>query len=559
MSDSPKKLNSTYAFRLSTLAGAALLTVLSGCGSLVNHEKDAMTKGKDFVNWVPRTFTETPIDGDTSKKPPKSMVKETNQLPKPSDTWWNDFNSNELSELVDTALTNNYDLRIAVSRLEQAERQAMIVDANRYPTLNAFAGAENKGPALGPGTASSLDNYTNRRIYQFGFRASYEVDVWGKLGYQSQSALALARANIHNRQTVALTLVSDVTTTYFQLVSLIERVNIAQKNLRLAQGVARAISKRVDIGEASIIELQQQQVTIALIESAIANLQLQRERAANRLAVLVGKPPNSIKIEATSLKGTNLPQINAGLPSELLCRRPDIRRVEEQLISAEEDVKAARSNLLPSFSLTGEYGQGSFKLSELLSPYSLLYSIAGNIVGTVFDADKKENQLLLAKAKNKELLESYANTVLSSLRDVEDSLSGIRLTGAQRKALGDALNRNNRLLELSRMVYEKGALDFVGLQQIQRDVFNAQDSEANARFEQIRATVDLYKAIGGGTNPSEDPCNPSKKPNNPASPVGVTTSSTPAPNAASNAASNTATNTAPNANSAATTSTKEAK
>lgn len=510
MSDS-RKPKST--FRLSAIAGASLLVLLNGCASLVDHETEALTKGKDFVNWVPRSFTESPLPYEPGQKPVKTpTVKETNQLPKPSDTWWNDFHSNELSELVDTALTNNYDLRIAVSRLEQAERQAMITDANRYPTLNAFAGAENKGPALGPGTASSLDNYTSRRIYQFGFRASYEVDVWGKLGYQSQSALALARASLYNRQTVALTLVSDVTTTYFQLVSLTERVNIAQKNLRLAQSVARAISKRVDIGEASIIELQQQQVTIALIESAIANLQLQKERAANRLAVLVGKPPNSFKITAVSLTGTNLPRINAGLPSELLCRRPDIRRAEEQLTSAEEDVKAARANLLPSFALTGEYGQGSFRLSELLSPFSLLYSIAGNLVGTVFDADKKENQLLLAKSKNKELLESYANTVLASLRDVEDALSGIRLTSAQRKALSDALSRNNRLLELSRMVYEKGALDFVGLQQIQRDVFNAQDSEANARFEQVRATIDLYKAIGGGVSTTNDPCDPSKKP-----------------------------------------------
>jgi NodT family efflux transporter outer membrane factor (OMF) lipoprotein len=489
---------------------------------MVDHKTDALANGKDFVNWVPKSFTESPLPYEPGQQTQKvRQTNEANQLPKPSDIWWNEFHSNELTELVDTALTNNFDLRIAVSRLEQAERQAMITDGNRYPTLNAFAGIETKGPALGVGTANSMNNYHSRNIYQFGFRASYEVDVWGKLGYQTQSALALARASVYNRQTVALTLVSDVTTTYFQLVSLTERVNIGQKNLRLAQSVARAISKRVDIGEASIIELQQQQVTIALIESAIANLQLQKERTGNRLAVLVGKPPNSFNVTATTLAGTNLPRINAGIPSELLCRRPDIRRAEEQLSSAQEDVKAARTNLLPSFSLNGELGQGSFKLSELLSPFSLLYSLAGNLVGTVFDAGKKENQLLLAKSKNKELLENYANTVLSSLRDVEDALSGIRLTSTQRKALSDALIRNNKLLELSRMVYEKGALDFVGLQQIQRDVFNAQDSEANARFEQVRATVDLYKAIGGGTTPTNDPCDPDKKPE-----AGVTNSNT---------------------------------
>lgn len=488
----------------------AVVTALTGCAAM-NPDPEPLPQGQEFVSWVPRNYSTQAFPVIESKQGQSEPAfgkapNEQDQLPRPTQTWWFEFGIDELSELVESALANNYDLRVAVARIEQAERQAMIAQASRYPTIDFFSRAEIEAPSGGVGTARSRSEFRSQTTYQLGFRASYEVDLWGRIGFQSESALALARASIFNRQAVALTLTSEVTNTYLQIVSLNERILISEQNREIAQTVADAISKRVEQGDASVLDLQRQQVTIALIQNTQANLRLQRERLMNRLAVFLGKPPSAVTIRNSSLKGVKIPQVSPGLPSEMLCRRPDIRRAEAQLQAASADVNAARANLLPSISLTAEFGQGSLKLSELLQPQSLLYNAAANLVQSVFDFERKENQLATTRARNRELLDTYANTVLAALRDVEDALSGIRLTGMQQQALAEALERNSQLLAMSRRIYERGALDYVSLLDTQRDLFQAQDAEASARFEQLRASVDLFKALGGGVAAENDPC-----------------------------------------------------
>lgn len=470
----------------------------------MEDDPDRLPAGRDFVEWVPRQYSPESFPVIEARQP--AAVTPEGRLPRPMQNWWQEFGSAELDALVESALSNNYDLRVAVARIEQAERQAAIIASTRYPTLDFFAGADVRAPAGGVGLATSREDFSSRSTYQLGFRASYEVDVWGKVGYQVDSALASARASVFNRQAIALTLTAEVTTGYLQILALNERIAIASRNRETAKDIADAVSKRVERGDSSVLELQRQQVTIALIENGIANLRLQRERVINRLAVFLGQPAGTVRIEGSSLNEVKLPRVDPGLPSELLCRRPDIRRAEALLAAASADVNVARANLLPSVTLTAELGQGSLKLSELLRPESLLYSAAANLVTTVFDSDRRENQLAAARSRNRELLDTYANAVLAALRDVQDALVGIRLTGLQREALAEALARSNRLLELSQTIYDRGALEYVSLLDTQRDVFQAQDAEVNARFEQIRASIDLFRALGGGTLKENDPC-----------------------------------------------------
>lgn len=470
--------------------------------------------GPDYVRWVPRNFqaASLPAKADAPKLATPDIhppVADTDQLPRPKQNWWTEFNNDELNELIETALTNNYDLRVAVARIEQAENQARIAEGARAPSIEFFSGIEARGPAEGVGSARSREEWSSRGIYQFGLRARYEVDLWGRLGYEAKSALEQARASVFAREVVALTLVSETATAYFRYLSLSERIVIAQKNRQLAEDVAQAIGRRVQRGDASKIDQQQQQIAIALIDNNLANLQLERERVLNRLAVYLGKPAGTIKLSGSSLLNAPLPKVAPGLPSELLCRRPDIRRAEAQLAASSANVDAARANLLPSVTLTGQFGQGSYKLTELLSPQSILYSVAGNLVANVFDGERKENQLTQARASNRELLEQYANAVLAALRDVEDSLTGIRMTAAQQQALAEALNRNSKLLEMSYEIYNRGALDLISLLDLQRNVYLAQDAEAGARFEQLRSTIDLFKALGGGVAQQQGtPCAP---------------------------------------------------
>ncbi len=512
-----------------------LSTVLafSGCNNLhmgqVPEDPAPLAKGPDFVSWLPRHFQATPLPtaqrANAEKSPDiKPQPDENDQLIRPTQNWWTEFGDAELDALIDTALANNYDLRVAVARIEQAERQVRIAESARAPSVDFFSGAESRGPSGGVGTATNRDDWSSRRTYQLGLRVNYEVDLWGRIGAETRSALELARANVFSREVVALTLIAETTTSYFQYLSLSERIVIAESNLKLARNVADALDRRLKHGDASLIEQQQQLIAIAMIENNLANLALQKERVLTRLSVFLGKPPGTIKIARNSISQVHFPKITPGLPSELLCRRPDIRRVEAQLASASADVEAARANLLPSFALTGQLGQGSFKLSDLLSPQSLMYSLAGNLTSTIFDNERKENRVALTRARNRELLEQYANTVLAALRDVEDALAGIRLTGKQQQALAEVLNRNSNLLEMSQRIYKLGALDYISFLDIQRNVYLAQDTEAIARFEQIRSTIDLFKALGGGiTQQQADPCASARKdapqPTQPVQPV----------------------------------------
>ncbi|MBI5938330.1 MAG: efflux transporter outer membrane subunit [Betaproteobacteria bacterium] len=506
----------TQTARHTALFSAML--ALSACTTLrekfMPEDPASLPGGPDYVRWVPRNFQAEPLP--TKAATPKQSapdirppVADTDQLPRPKQNWWTEFNNEELNELIETTLANNYDLRVAVARIEQAENQARIAEGARAPSVEFFSGIEARGPAEGVGSARSREEWSSRGIYQFGLRAQYEIDLWGRRGYEAKSALEQARASVFAREVVALTLIAETASAYFRYLSLSERIVIAQKSRQLAEDVALAIGRRVQRGDASKIDQQQQQIAIALIDNSLANLQLERERVLNRLAVYLGKPAGTIKISGSSLLNAPLPKVAPGLPSELLCRRPDIRRAEAQLAASSANVDAARANLLPSVTLTGQFGQGSFKLTELLSPQSILYSLAGNLVANVYDGERKENQLALARAGNRELLEQYANTVLAALRDVEDSLTGIRMTAAQQQALAEALNRNSKLLEMSHEIYNRGALDLISLLDLQRNVYLAQDAEAGSRFEQVRSTIDLFKALGGGVAQQQgDPCAP---------------------------------------------------
>ena len=259
-------------------------------------------------------------------------------------------------------------------------------------------------------------------------------------------------------------------------------------------------------GDSTLIDVSQQLILQTNTDAQVTNLKLQRERALNRLAMLIGKAPSSVKLKGISVEQAKTPIVSPGLPSDLLCRRPDIRRAEAALEAAQADLYAARANLLPSFALSAQGGYGSFLLSTITAPQSLFYILSANLVQNVFDGGKRRAEVKVADAKNVELLEAYANTVLSALRDVEDGLSGVALTAKQYEALNLSRQRAQKLADMSAVVVERGGMDYVQLYQIQGTVLAAEDAAINARFEQIRASVDLYKAMGGGVRLEEGPC-----------------------------------------------------
>lgn len=469
---------------------ACVTLVLTGCTTPIVNEGDA-PDGPEYVRWMPKTFKTPKVDAE---------------LPRPKELWWMDFDSEELNSLVDTALTNNYDLRVAVARVAQTRAQADVVKANESPTIDATVGYKNQAPGLGPGYAPTTAQWNSQPLWQAGFLVNYEVDLWGRKGFNTQSAFSQALASEYNRQAIALSLIGDTATVYFQVVSLDERIAVGERNLEAIRAVGKGLERRVDRGDATVIDLSQQLILQTNTDALVTNLKLQRERAFNRLAMLVGRTPSTLKITTKSLKTFKVPVVEPGLPSDLLCRRPDIRRAEAALESSKADLYAARASLLPTFALTGGGGYGSFLLQTLTMPQSLYYNVSANLIQNVFDGGRRRAEIQVASAKNVELLEAYANTVLASLRDVEDSLAGVNLTAKQYTALNESRNRAQLLATMSAKVVERGGMDFVQLYEIQRTVLAAEDSAINARNDQLAASVGFFKAIGGGIKLENDPC-----------------------------------------------------
>ena len=420
-------------------------------------------------------------------------------LAPPPQRWWTEFRDPELDRLADLALQNNRELKAAVARVAQAMAQARFADAQFFPTVDGYASREAVAPTVGIGQAESRNEWNQLNRYKVGLRASYEADLWGKTTAGANSALAAALASGFQRETVALTLTAELAAAYFEVLSLDERIGISRRSVDARRQQVAGMAKRVERGDATISDLSQFRVLLGTAESNAAALEQRRERVFNRLAVMVGVPPAELKISRVALGSVTVPEPSAGLPSALLCRRPDLRRLEAQLKAAEFDVQALRASLLPGFSLTADIGTGARHLAQLGSPASLFFLATGTLLQTVFDGGRKEAQLDVAKAKHLDLLEQYAGAILNALRDVEDALSGARLTGAQRDALAEGARAARANLEAARRSVDAGAADILALFEAEVRLVAAEEALESARLDRVRGAVDLYRALGGGS------------------------------------------------------------
>lgn len=463
--------------------------LLGGCAAPLVKETDAKSPNQ-YIAWIPDFFkTKAPVG-----------------LPKLKEQWWLDFNDEELNRLVDQALTNNYDLRIAIARVSQSRAQADVVRSTLFPTVDLVTGYSVQAPQYGVGSAANMSQWNSLSSYQVGVQTNYEVDIWGKKGFNTDSAMSQAMASEYNREAIALSLIGDVITNYFLYLSLNEQVIVGDRNLKEIYKISKGIERRVNLGDATLIDQSQQLVMQNNTEGIVISQKLQRDNAYNRLAALLGITPSLLKVKTRSVEEITPALVAPGLPSDLLCRRPDIRRAEAMFKGSQSDLYAARANILPSFVLSGGGGYGSTALSAITAPQSLFYNFTANLIGHLFDGGRRDAEERVADAKNVEMLESYASTVVAALRDVESALSAVELSKESYVTLNQARVQAQGLSTMSARVVEMGGMDYVQLYEIQRIVFNAESAAINARFEQLRSSVDLYKSLGGGMKLEKDPC-----------------------------------------------------
>ncbi len=411
----------------------------------------------------------------------------------PDATWWKGFHSPQLNTLVEQAIANNQDLAAAVARIRQADAQLRIAGAPLLPSLDATAGGGWR-QSVNPRGGSPVE----ARSYNVGLNVSYQLDFWGSNRAAVEAAQAGALASRFDQQTVAITVVSGVTSTWLSACALQDRLDVARQNLADAERVLAAVRARVSVGTATALDLSQQETLVATQRNVIPGLQSQLEQQLIGLGILTGQPPQNITLRPVSLHSLTMPAVAAGLPSELLQRRPDIAAAEARLAAQNANIRIARAAFFPQIALTASGGWESTALNNLINPSHLVASIAGSLVQSIFDGGQRAGQLELERGRYDELLANYRNTVLQGFTDVENALIALRYAVEQERLINQSVALARRSATIARAQMEAGTVDIITVLTIQQSLFNNLDQLAQVRQTRALALVNLYKALGGG-------------------------------------------------------------
>ncbi|MCX8995970.1 efflux transporter outer membrane subunit [Rhizobiaceae bacterium BDR2-2] len=402
--------------------------------------------------------------------------------------WWRGFGSRRLEALEAEALAGSGDLRTAAQRVRQADIALQIAGASLLPGASASAGS----------SASRSEGSSTRRSTSMSLNVSYEVDVWGRLAAGTESARALAEASRYDLETVRITLTSSVAATYFQLLALRERLEIARRNLATAERMSNIVEARLRMGVATPLEVSQQATTVLQQRTALAPLELQIRQTTSALALLLGRQPVGFEVGATEkLMQLQPPAVAPGLPSSLLVRRPDLRSAEARLAAASADVAAARAALLPSISLSAGGSVSSAALVSFAGGAGTA-SLAASLAQTIFDGGRRRLQVESSRSQREVLVETYASAIRSALKEVDDALGNASTAQRQERTQREVVVQAQRTLDLAEVRYREGADTLLTVLDAQRTLFSAQDALAQQRLTRLNAAVDLYRVLGGG-------------------------------------------------------------
>ena len=412
----------------------------------------------------------------------------------PAQEWYRDFGSDELDSFIDMAANANTDLAAARARVAQADARARQAGAAILPSADANATGNYLTGHSSQGSGHEFD-------WSAMLSASYEVDFWGKNRATTDSARLLAGASRADRDTVALTTLAGVANGYFQLLSLRERLVVAQANLDAAKQLLEVVQARFDVQVASPIELATQKAALDVAQIAMSDLQQAEVAARTALSILLGRAPEHFEVKGQPLDSLREPAVAAGLPAELLTRRPDVLLAEANLRAGHADLIAARAALFPSLSLTASGGvQNPALPATVLTIPGVGPSLAlgANLVQPIFDHGRLKAQRDEVQAKNLELLSAYRASIIAALGDVENALGAIQHLNRAREYQVENVAQSERAFEGAKLRYQAGSVDFLTLLEAQRTLYAARDQFIQFKLARLQALVGLCKALGGG-------------------------------------------------------------
>ncbi|MDE1167262.1 MAG: efflux transporter outer membrane subunit [Pseudomonas sp.] len=398
--------------------------------------------------------------------------------PAPGGQWWQEFHSAELDQLVDKGLGGNFSLQAAKARIDEAQASAQVAGAAQYPQLN-----------LG-GNFQRQNNYGTTAKRSVFAEATYEVDFWGKQRAAADSAQALARASVFDAQTLRMTLGADIANAYFQVLSLEERLKLAQSIADDAQQVLDLVQVQASQGAVSNLEVEQQRNALQTFQAAMPPLRQQRDQALYQLAVLTGASPQGFSLHDTALDSVQVPAPSAGLPIGLLRQRPDIQAAEARLQSANFDVGVARAAFLPNLSLDLLGGLDTLAGGQV-------WSAIGTLGQPVFAGGQLKGQLHLDQAHARELVASYRESVIEAVQDVQTQISATHELDKSYALNQAAVTSAREAARLAQVRYRLGSTDFQTLLIVERTQYQAEDTLLQVRLQHLQAAVGLFRALGG--------------------------------------------------------------
>lgn len=415
--------------------------------------------------------------------------------------WFEVFKDEKLQDLIRTALRQNYDLREAVLRVEEARASLGITRSNQYPNFGAGGGVEinrlsRDGETPIPATLLSSQNRN------FGAATlnllSFEVDIWGRLRRATEAARANLLSADENRKAVITTLVSDVATAYLTLRELDYALDISQSTLKTRQESLVLTKQRQTGGVSTLLDLRQAEQLVDTAAQTIPGLQQQVEQTENRITLLLGESPGGVERGRSLTEQALVPEVPAGLPSALLERRPDIRAAEQDLIAANAEIGVAKAAYFPQLSLSGLLGGQSTQLSSLFSGPHSTWSLVPQVTQPIFTAGRLKSGVKLAQAERDRLIVQYEKTIQTAFTEVSDGLIAHQRVRESREKQEDLVAALRDRVRLAYVRYRGGVDTQLNALDADRDLFQAELDLAQIRLNELLTVVQLYKALGGG-------------------------------------------------------------
>lgn len=461
-----------------------LLLWLTACKLGPNYQRPPLD--------VPGQYRGVAPDATTQQQPPPGAAQQAAE-DFAQMKWWTVFQDETLQALIKESLANNYDIRIAATRILEASANLGIVRANQFPTLNGtFSIANQQSTPLFTGSPT---------IDTAGLQLNYIVDFWGQYRRATEAARAQLLSTIYAKDLVQTTLISLVAQNYFLLRQYDLQLEYSKDTVEADKGILNLNTIKYKGGDAAITDVYQAQVLVQQAEAQVITLNQVIEQTENNISILLGKNPQAIQRGLALTDQAHLPDVPAGLPSALLQRRPDVQRDEQTLVAANANVGVAKALFFPQISLTGQFGAASTAISSFLNGPATFWAVGGQITQPIFQGGRIRSNYRLAWAQRDEAELSYKKTVLQAFGDVSNSLVGYTDSRQFRAKIQEQTQTYKETARLANVRYQGGVTSFLEVLVTQQDYFTSELQLANAWFLEMQNYVQLYQALGGGWDP----------------------------------------------------------